>query len=87
MQIGTIVGYPLAASIINTWGWEAVFYLQGVLTLIWCIAWFLIMSDKPDDFRWVSKIEINYIRSSIGESKQIQKVGFILYLVIFLKFV
>ena len=76
MQIGTIVGYPLAASIINFWGWEAVFYIQGVLTLVWCVAWFLIVTDKPEDFRWIKKAEIDYIKSSIGESKQSQKVWF-----------
>ena len=75
MQTGPIIGYPSAASIMNNWGWEAVFYMQGAIVFVWCCFWFTICSDEPENFKWISQVEIQYIRSSIGESKQKQKVG------------
>ncbi|KAG7173939.1 Sialin-like 7 [Homarus americanus] len=38
---GTLVAFPVSAYIIEKLGWEAVFYLQGALALVWCLAWFL----------------------------------------------
>ena len=78
MQVGTIIGYPLTAAVISSWGWESVFYLQGIMTLVWCIFWWTIVTDRPEDFRWITKTEINYIRDSIGPSKQKDYVSFLM---------
>ncbi|XP_063589198.1 sialin-like [Penaeus indicus] len=66
---GTIVAFPVSAFIIETMGWEAVFYLQGTLALLWCIGWYYIVTDSPKDFHWISDDEKEYITSSIGISK------------------
>ena len=74
MPASTIIGYPLSAFLIDSFGWEFVFYTQGVLVLIWCILWFTIISDTPQKFRWISEAEKNYIVESIGESITSDKV-------------
>ncbi|XP_042212803.1 sialin-like isoform X2 [Homarus americanus] len=66
---GTLVAFPVSAYIIEKLGWEAVFYLQGALALVWCLAWFLVVTDTPANYRWISKHEHHYITSSIGETK------------------
>ncbi|XP_071542294.1 LOW QUALITY PROTEIN: sialin-like [Panulirus ornatus] len=66
---GTLVAFPVSAFIIEVMGWEAVFYLQGLLTLAWCMVWFFVMTDTPENFRWISHQEKHYITSSIGNSK------------------
>ena len=74
MQAGTIVGYPLTAAIIDSLGWEAVFYIQSAMVLGWCLLWFFIITDKPEDFKRITDEEKNYIRKSIGSSKENTKV-------------
>ncbi|KAK8735460.1 hypothetical protein OTU49_005402 [Cherax quadricarinatus] len=66
---GTVVAFPASAVIIDMLGWEAVFYLQGAVTLLWCLAWFLIVTDSPADYRWITNQEKNYIMSTIGDTK------------------
>ncbi|CAC5407401.1 SLC17A5 [Mytilus coruscus] len=39
-------------------------YLGG-FTVVWAIAWFLCIRDTPDINQWISKEELNYIKSSI----------------------
>ncbi|XP_076050338.1 putative inorganic phosphate cotransporter [Oratosquilla oratoria] len=65
---GTIVAFPLAATIINAFGWETVFYVQGAMTLLWCLSWFFIVADSPNTFRWITEDEKNYINESLGSN-------------------
>lgn len=46
-------------------GWGSIFYLTGGFTVFWAIAWFLIVHDTPDKNQWISKEELNYIKSNI----------------------
>ena len=68
-QAGTIIAFPLSAAIIDAWGWEAVFYVQACSTMVWCIFWFLLVSDRPEGFRWISDAELEYILLTQGHSK------------------
>ena len=68
-QAGTIIAFPLSAAIIDAWGWEAVFYVQAVATMVWCVLWFLLVSDRPEGFRWISDAELEYILLAQGDSK------------------
>ncbi|XP_069956909.1 putative inorganic phosphate cotransporter, partial [Cherax quadricarinatus] len=68
-QAGTIVAFPLSAAIIDWQGWEAVFYIQGCMALVWCLAWFLIVSDTPYKDTRITQVERDYIVTSLGDSK------------------
>ncbi|KAK3877665.1 hypothetical protein Pcinc_017627 [Petrolisthes cinctipes] len=68
-QAGTIVAYPMAAAIIKAMRWEAVFYIQGCIGLVWCAAWFFIVADSPSTHKTISKVELEYIVSAIGDAK------------------
>ncbi|CAG2215272.1 SLC17A5 [Mytilus edulis] len=46
-------------------GWGSIFYLTGTCTVLWAVAWFLIARDTPDQNKWISKAELNYIKSNI----------------------
>ncbi|RXG52133.1 putative inorganic phosphate cotransporter, partial [Armadillidium vulgare] len=69
VQAGTILAYLMAASIINSFGWEYVFYIQASITIIWAIAWFVLVTDKPEDFRWISESEKEYLKKTISPAK------------------
>ena len=47
-------------------GWESVFYVFGVLGLLWFIAWSLVVTDSPDTHTTISWQEREYINKSIG---------------------
>ncbi|CAL4243123.1 unnamed protein product, partial [Meganyctiphanes norvegica] len=68
-SFGTVIAFPMAAAIVGALGWELVFYIQASMSLLWCALWFLIISDGPNTFRFITDAEKTYISSSIGESK------------------
>ncbi|CAL4088151.1 unnamed protein product, partial [Meganyctiphanes norvegica] len=68
-EVGTIITFPLCAVLINFWGWQSTFYVPAVLTLIWCCVWFLVVSDAPRNYRWMSEPELDYITKSLGDRK------------------
>lgn len=73
-QAGTIVTFPLAAATIGWVGWEAVFYSQAAMALVWCLLWFLLVSNDPDHDPSISRAEKDYINAALGDSKE-KKVG------------
>lgn len=68
-QAGTIVAFPLSAAIIDGLGWEAVFYIEACMTLVWCLAWFLVVADTPDKDTHMTQVEKDYITASLADSK------------------
>lgn len=71
-QAGTVVGYPLTSALITSMGWESVFYVQGVMTLVWCVFWFVLVADSPRQHKTISAAEKEYILASIGEHKKMK---------------
>ncbi|KAH9513490.1 hypothetical protein Btru_033177 [Bulinus truncatus] len=52
-------GYLCSITLDN--GWPFIFYLSGVLNLIWLVAWQFLYVDKPEDHPYISEDEKNYI--------------------------
>jgi predicted MFS family arabinose efflux permease len=66
-SLGTVVAMPLCGLVLNAWGWEAVFYLSGVLALVWCVAWWLLVFDTPDMHPRISREERQYLKDNLTQ--------------------
>ncbi|KAG8034578.1 hypothetical protein G9C98_007654 [Cotesia typhae] len=67
--LGTVIATLLSGIIAASMGWEWVFYIEGLLCLIWCTAWWLMIEDSPEQQRrFISQEEKNYILKSLGQS-------------------
>jgi len=42
-KIGPAIGAPIAAFLIAAYGWKAMFYLTGLISLVWLIPWLLLV--------------------------------------------
>ena len=49
-------------------GWEAVFYVHGSLSCIWCVLWFGLVSDTPQKHSFISEEERTFILESQDNS-------------------
>ncbi|XP_042235021.1 putative inorganic phosphate cotransporter [Homarus americanus] len=47
-------------------GWPSAFYVFGVLGLVWCITWFLLVHDSPHTHPRITPAELTYIQSSLS---------------------
>jgi MFS family permease len=47
-KIGPAIGAPIAAFLIASYGWRTMFYMTGLVSLVWLIPWLLLVrNDKP----------------------------------------
>ncbi|RZF40673.1 hypothetical protein LSTR_LSTR012774 [Laodelphax striatellus] len=63
---GTVAALPLSGALAENQGWSAIFYIFGVLALIWSAVWFYIVSETPRSDKNISEAEREYIEESIG---------------------
>lgn len=67
-SLGAAITMPVCGFLIASLGWESVFYVTGVVGLIWSIAWFFLVFDSPAQHPRISAEERRYIESSIGDA-------------------
>lgn len=68
-SLGTVVSMPLCGAILTTWGWEAVFYVSGILAFMWTVAWCMLVYETPEKHPRISQKEKDYLASVLTSSK------------------
>ncbi|EDV98871.1 vesicular glutamate transporter 3 isoform X1 [Drosophila grimshawi] len=66
-SIGIGLTYAICGFIINTFGWPLVFYTTGLLGIGWCILWYTLAFNTPQEHPRITKEELNYIELNVGE--------------------
>ena len=71
-RLGAAIGPPLAVVIMVHYGWRSVFYVIGVLSLLWSLLYLLVYRNMPEEHTKVSRTELARIRGidEKGEIKQ-----------------
>ncbi|XP_064602310.1 sialin-like [Liolophura sinensis] len=75
-QIGNVITFPLAGMLCQygfAGGWPSIFYVLGAGTIVWFIAWMLLVTDYPQDHKRISDIERRYILQGLKDSVQTHK--------------
>ena len=60
--IGMAALTPALFWIANTYGWREIFFVTGVVGIVWAGIWYLLYRD-PEVCRWVNDAELNHIRT------------------------
>ncbi|XP_071455154.1 putative inorganic phosphate cotransporter [Hetaerina americana] len=70
-QFGTVVALSTGGLLAATKGagWPSMFYIFGGIGILWTIVWVIFGSSEPDQHRWISEAERNYIVSSLSSQK------------------
>jgi len=71
-RFGAAIGPPIAVFIMIHYGWRSVFYVIGVLSLLWSLLYLLTYRNMPEEHEKVSREELARIRglNENGEIKQ-----------------
>ncbi|XP_078595071.1 sialin-like [Branchiostoma floridae x Branchiostoma japonicum] len=69
-NVGTVIALALSGYITDQIGWPWVFYITGIVALVWFVAWMLLVHDSPAEHPRISEEEREYIESSIGTNVQ-----------------
>lgn len=71
-QVGTILGTVFSGMMADSLGWEAVFYIEGSLSLVVVSLWLFFVYDAPKVHPRISKQEQAYIESLTVSSKEFE---------------
>jgi sugar phosphate permease len=71
-RFGAAIGPPIAVFIMIRYGWRSVFYVIGILSLLWSLLYLLAYRNMPEEHEQVSREELARIRglNENGEIKQ-----------------
>ncbi|XP_072948855.1 putative inorganic phosphate cotransporter [Epargyreus clarus] len=65
-QLGIALQLIASGFLATAWGWEAIFYANGTLGVIWAVAYIIFGSASPEQSKMISKPELKYIQTSLG---------------------
>ncbi|XP_050535846.1 sialin [Daktulosphaira vitifoliae] len=65
-SLGAAITLPVCGFLISTLGWESVFYITGLVGIIWSILWFTLVFEKPSEHPRISEYEKHYIETQIA---------------------
>lgn len=71
--LGTVITWPLAGFLMESFGWAWAFHVPALITLITAILWFILVSDSPEKHPRIKLEERNYIETSLGDTVSKQK--------------
>jgi ACS family glucarate transporter-like MFS transporter len=60
-KFGPVIGIPVATLIMIHWGWRAVFVSFGGLGILISIAYYLLLTNYPQESRFVNQAELEHI--------------------------
>ncbi|CAH2096653.1 unnamed protein product [Euphydryas editha] len=65
-QLGIAIQLIASGFLATRWGWQAIFYTNGTLGVLWTIAYLFLGSASPQKSKKISKEERKYIQTSLG---------------------
>ena len=68
-QAGTVLSLPISGFLCEAFGWPSVFYVFGLLGLVWWVGWCYLVYDSPRAHPRISSSERRYILNSLASSK------------------
>ncbi|XP_044592475.1 sialin-like [Cotesia glomerata] len=65
-SLGTVISILSAGLIMHDMGWKPVFYIHGILPLVWCAVFAVFFADNPETQKLISEEERQLIVNSYG---------------------
>lgn len=74
-QLAPIIAPPLAVWITMAYGWRYVFYFFAIPGAILSLVWYLVVRGKPEESKFVSKSELEYIRQNENTVEKVENTS------------
>jgi len=73
-MIGILTSNSLSPYICETIGWPWVFYIYGIISVLWSISWISYYRNSPAEMPWISTTELLYIQSDLDQESTASKI-------------
>lgn len=71
---GTVITMLLSGWLATRFNWESIFYVFGVVGVIWSAAWLILIKESPEEDNWMLDNERVFIRNSLKQQGQVNVV-------------
>ncbi|MDQ0857857.1 MFS transporter [Bacillus sp. V2I10] len=68
-----IIMSPMSGFLLDQFDWRGMFIIQGLLPFIFLPFWLWLLAEKPNEAKWISKEERDYLEKTIAEEQQDEK--------------
>ena len=68
--IGGMVTAPISGAIIQSLDWRWLFIIEGLLSIVVLAVWWWLISDRPQDARWLPAAEREYLLAEFERDRQ-----------------
>lgn len=65
--LGAAMTLPICGILISAWGWESVFYITGLVGIVWSVLWFNLVFETPAEHPRISEYERHHIEEQIAK--------------------
>lgn len=69
LAIASMITGPLSGWIIQMYGWRDVFFIEGLLSIALIFVWWPLIADRPQDAKWISPAERDYLIKRLQEEQ------------------
>jgi MFS family permease len=69
LPLSATVTNPISGWVVERWGWRGLFFFEGIVSLALIFVWWPLISDRPEDAKWISKAEKEYLLTTLAEEK------------------
>lgn len=70
MPISSIITNPISGYLISAYGWRSLFLIEGIISLALIFIWLPLISNKPEEAKWLSDKERDYLVTTIKKERQ-----------------
>jgi MFS family permease len=70
LPIAVIISSPLSGWILGRWNWRVLLISEGALPFFWLVVWWAFIDDYPQEARWISTGERDYLEATLHEESR-----------------
>lgn len=68
--LAAIIMSPMSGFLLDKFGWRGMFIIEGMLPFIFIPFWIWLLAENPNEAKWISKEERDYLNKAISEDQK-----------------
>src|ERR1700687_820712 len=69
LPLSTLLTNPISGWIVDNFSWRWLFIMEGLVSLSLIFIWLPLISDHPEEAKWISDAEKNYLQTTLSAEK------------------